>query len=297
MITRRGVLRGGAGLVMAGCGTAAYAVTIEPGFRLRVQSYAVEMPGWGARPPLTICITADLHAGGPWMPLSRVHRIVDAANALRPDLHVMLGDLPAHHRFVARPVPMADVADALAGLSAPLGTYAILGNHDWWDDPAADRIARPPSIRRLLERAGMPVLVNAAVRLRHGAGVWLLGTDSALAFGMRGPGAENLAAAMAPLRHDDAPAVLLAHEPDLFVRVPGRVGLTLSGHTHGGQVRLLGRSAYVPSRYGNRFAYGLVAEAGRQMVVSGGLGCSIAPVRLGVPPELTLVTLTAATSA
>ena len=67
--------------------------------------------------------------------------------------------------------------------------------------------------------------------------------------------------------------------------------MTLSGHTHGGQVRVFGHSPMVPSDYGNRYAYGLVEEGGRRLIVSGGLGCSIVPLRLGVPPELTLVHL------
>ncbi len=225
------------------------------------------------------------------MSLDRVQRIVATANALAPDLHVVLGDLPAHHSFVTKQVPMPEVARALAGLQAPLGRYAILGNHDWWDDPDALQSRRsPPLIHRFLNDAGVPVLANAARRLPHGEGVWLLGTDSALAFGRRRPGADNLRAALAPVR-DDAPAILLAHEPDIFPQVPGRIALTLAGHTHGGQVRVLGHSAVVPSRYGNRFAYGLIEEAGHCMVVSGGLGCSMLPVRFGVPPELTRVFL------
>ena len=273
----------------AGAATAAYAVTLEPGFRLAVQEHHVRVPGWGARPPLTICITSDLHAGEPWMPLARVRRIVEAANALGPDLHVMLGDLPAHHRFVTRAVPMGDVVAALGRLRAPLGCFAVLGNHDWWDDASATLTRRhPPRLRGMLDAAGLPVLANAARLLPHGEGVWLLGTDSMLAYGIRGPGAHNLRAALAPVE-GDAPAILLAHEPDLFPLVPPQVGLVLSGHTHGGQVRLLGHSAFVPSRYGNRYAYGLVEEAGHALVVSGGLGCSIAPVRFGVPPELTVV--------
>ncbi len=257
-----------------------------------MQEYSLELPGWGARPPLLICVLADLHAGDPWMPLARVRRIVAAANALAPDLHVVLGDLPAHHRFVTERVPMAAVADALAGLRAPLGRYAVLGNHDWWDDRAGQPPRRgPPAIRFLLDDVGVPVLANAARLLPHGDGVWLLGTDSTLAFGRRRPGADDLPAALAPLAGSDAPAILMAHEPDIFPRVPARVALTLSGHTHGGQVRLLGHSAVVPSRYGNRYAYGLVEEEGRCLVVSGGLGCSMVPVRLGVPPELTLIRL------
>ena len=68
--------------------------------------------------------------------------------------------------------------------------------------------------------------------------------------------------------------------------MPARVALTLSGHTHGGQVRLFGYSPIVPSGYGNRFAYGHVVETGRNLIVSGGLGCSILPIRFGVPPEI-----------
>jgi predicted MPP superfamily phosphohydrolase len=85
--------------------------------------------------------------------------------------------------------------------------------------------------------------------------------------------------------------ILMAHEPDIFVRVPDRVALTLCGHTHGGQVRLMGWSPVVPSAFGNRYAYGHVVEEGRHLVVSGGLGCSILPVRFGVPPEIVVVEL------
>ena len=295
MITRRKLLGTGAGALAASLAGTAYAVVIEPGFRLVVRSYDLSVPGWGDRPPLTICVTADIHAGEPWMPLGRIRRIVAVANALAPDLHVVLGDLPAHHAFVAARVPMPAVAAALGRLRAPLGCCAVLGNHDWWDDLDAQRTGRgPPAIRGLLERAGLLVLSNAAVRLPHGGGVWLLGTDSALAFRHGRGGADDLPAALAPLPDDGAPAILLAHEPDIFPEVPGRVALTLAGHTHGGQVRVFGHCPVAFSRYGDRYAYGLIQEAGHQMVVSGGLGCSVAPVRLGVPPELTVVTLSRA---
>jgi uncharacterized protein len=72
------------------------------------------------------------------------------------------------------------------------------------------------------------------------------------------------------------------------------VALTLCGHTHGGQVRLFGYSPVVPSSYGNRYAYGHVVEEDRSLIVSGGLGCAIFPVRIGVPPEIDLIDVTAA---
>ena len=81
--------------------------------------------------------------------------------------------------------------------------------------------------------------------------------------------------------------------PTSSPQVPERVSLTLSGHTHGGQVRLFGYSPRVPSRFGNRFAYGHIVEDNRHLIVSGGLGCSILPVRIGVPPEIVMVDVAA----
>ena len=101
---------------------------------------------------------------------------------------------------------------------------------------------------------------------------------------------DDLAKTLAKIT-DDAPVLLMAHEPDIFPEVPDRISLTLSGHTHGGQFRMFGYSPVVPSRYKNRYAYGHIIEDGRHLLVSGGLGCSIAPVRFGVPPEIVLLEL------
>jgi predicted MPP superfamily phosphohydrolase len=90
----------------------------------------------------------------------------------------------------------------------------------------------------------------------------------------------------------DDPVILLVHEPDIFTQVPERVSLTLAGHTHGGQVRIpVVPPVWTPSQYGARFAYGHIVERGRHMIVSGGLGCSKVPLRLGMPPEIVRVTL------
>ncbi len=132
------------------------------------------------------------------------------------------------------------------------------------------------------------------VEAKRGA-FWLAGTASIVAIplgGNRYRGLDDLPATLGAVT-DAEPVILLAHEPDLFVRVPERVSLTLSGHTHGGQVRLFGRSFVTPSEFGNRFAYGHVEEAGRHLIVSGGLGASIVPVRLGVPPEIVVIDIPA----
>ena len=229
------------------------------------------------------------------MPVARIEEIVDATNRLGADLTVLLGDFMAGHRFTTGPVPSEDWARALAGLKAPLGVHAILGNHDWWDDRAAQRKRQGPIVaRRALETAGIPVYENRVVRLQHGVHpFWLAGLGDQIAFILgrsRFLGVDDLAGTLDKVS-DNAPVILLAHEPDIFPKVPARVALTLSGHTHGGQVRLFGYSPVVPSKFGNRFAYGHIVETGRNLIVSGGLGCSIMPVRLGVPPEIVEVLL------
>jgi len=301
MITRRKFLRFLAGLSAFGTTTAAYGFGVEPLLRLRVARYDITPPRWPRGFELKIAAIADLHACDPWMSLAHIETIVERTNALQPDIVVLLGDYVAGHRHMRRQVPAAEWAAALAKLKAPLGLYAILGNHDYWDDRAVQREGQGKIIaRRALEDAGIPVYENDVVRLsKDSHPFWLAGLGDQLAYlparrfrPVHRVGVDDLDATLAKVT-DDAPVILLAHEPDVAMRVPKRVALQLSGHTHGGQVRLFGWSPVVPSRYGNRFAYGHV-KVNCDVVVSGGLGCSILPVRLGVPPEIVLVTLGAA---
>jgi uncharacterized protein len=298
MLSRRRFFKFIAGLGAATFSTAAYGVGIEPVLRLRVARYHVTPPQWPADLKLTIAAIADLHACEPWMSLGHIEAIVAQANALSPDLIVMLGDYVAGHRHITRRIEASEWAPRLAGLKAPLGVHAILGNHDYWDDREVQREGRgPTAARRGLEAAGVPVYENDAVRLtKDGRPFWLAGLGDQLAYWparrfrpVPRIGVDDLGATLAKVT-DDAPVILLAHEPDVAMRVPSRVALQLSGHTHGGQVRLLGWSPVVPSRYGNLLAYGH-AQLNCDVVVSGGLGCSIMPFRLGVPPEIVLVTL------
>jgi predicted MPP superfamily phosphohydrolase len=296
MASRRTVLKGLFATALAGIATGLYALVVEPVWRLRVQRWRLTPPGWPAGRPLRLVLISDLHACAPWMPLSRVARIVARAQALQGDLVLLMGDYRASHRFQRGRVPVEDVAPLLARLTAPLGVHAILGNHDWWDDGAAQkRRAGPIRTQEVLEAAGIPVLVNRVVRIdAPGGAFWLAGLDSQYAFldGAFGdaPGRDDLAGTLAQVT-DDAPVILLAHEPDIFPAVPPRVSLTLSGHTHGGQIRFGPWVPWVPSRYGARYAWGHIVEEARELVVSGGLGCSVLPLRLGAPPELTVVEL------
>jgi uncharacterized protein len=286
-LTRRRLITGAVGLVgLAASATAAYAGAVEP-FGLIVTPYAFTPPGWPAGRKLTISVIADLHAGGPDMTLPHVAHVIDTANALHSDLVVLLGDFKAWYRFKTEPVADEDWAAELGRLQAPLGIWAILGNHDWWHDLEG--------VRNALAKVHIPILENDAVLLgAPDRQFWLAGLGDQLAHWIgRGQfrGVDDLPGTMARIKTDD-PVLLLAHEPDIFPQVPERVALTLAGHTHGGQIRLpLIWPHFVPSRYGARFAYGHIVEDSRHMIVSGGLGTSIIPARFGVPPEIVHITL------
>jgi predicted MPP superfamily phosphohydrolase len=123
---------------------------------------------------------------------------------------------------------------------------------------------------------------------------WLAGLGDQIAHYLghsRFRGEDDLPGTLKSITTGD-PVILLVHEPDIFVRVPDRVSLTIAGHTHGGQIRLPFVSPnWVPSEFGARFAYGHIVESDRHLIVSGGLGCSKVPLRLGVPPEIVHITL------
>jgi uncharacterized protein len=295
MISRRLFLHSFAGLGAFSASTAAYGVS-EPVLQLRVTRYDLLPPRWPADFHLKIAVLADLHACDPWMTLDHIAAIVERANALNADIIVMLGDYVAGHSHVTSYVPAREWAAILAGLKAPLGVHAILGNHDWWEDHVVQRAGQGPTrARQALEAAGIPVYENDATRLtKDNRAFWLAGLGDQLAYlparrfrPVPRIGVDDLTATLAKVT-DDAPVILLAHEPDIARRVPSRVALQLSGHTHGGQVRLFGRSLILPS--GPRLVYGHV-RMNCDVIISGGLGCSFMPFRLGVPPEIVLVTL------
>jgi predicted MPP superfamily phosphohydrolase len=295
MLSRRHFLRTLSGVSVAGVSTVAYGFG-EPELQLHVTRYQILPPRWPADLTLKIAVVADIHACDPWMSLDRIQEIVEHTNALHADVIVLLGDYVAGHRHVTRFIPASEWAAVLSGLKAPLGVHAILGNHDYWEDRAVQREGAGTTIaRRAIESAGIPVYENDVQRLsKAGHPFWLAGLGDQLAYLfarrygiVRRIGVDDLSATLNKVT-DDAPVILLAHEPDVAHRVPSRVALQLSGHTHGGQVRLMGWSPVSPS--GQRLAYGHV-RMNCDVVVSGGLGCSIVPFRLGVPPEIVLVTL------
>ena len=294
------------GLSAASIGIGGYAVA-EP-WRLNVTRYRLTPPGWPKDLKLKLAAIADIHACDPWMSLARIRQIVARTNALDADAILLLGDYMAGDRMVkfSTRIPHDDWAAELAALKAPLGVHAVLGNHDWWEERAVqDRRAGPVKAAMALHNARIPVYENDVVRLeKDGRAFWLAGlgdqwafwpkVENYLAFVRHGKvdyeGVHDLPATLAKIT-DNAPVILMAHEPDIFPLVPDRVALTLSGHTHGGQIRLGSFAPVVPSKFGRRYTYGHIVEDNRNLIVSGGLGCSVMPVRFGSPPEIVVVEL------
>ncbi|MGR3614665.1 MAG: metallophosphoesterase [Paracoccaceae bacterium] len=264
---------------------------VEPALRVRVQHWHVKS---GTLPfnPLKIAVLSDLHAGTPNVTAERLTRIVARTNALGADVILLPGDFSATQTYFSRALPAAEIARLMGNLSAPLGVWAVLGNHDWWEDSDAQKQGEGPiHWHRLLGNVGIRVLENEAVLLDNG--MWLAGLADQHAIRgkfRRHAGVHDLDRTLASVPQD-VPLLFLAHEPDIFPELPDRVTLAVCGHTHGGQIRLFGRAPFVPSKFESRYSYGHIVEGDRHVVVSGGIGCSMVPVRLGVVPEITLITL------
>lgn len=169
-------------------------------------------------------------------------------------------------------------APLLKDLRAPLGVYSVLGNHDWWFDGGR--------VRQALEQNGMKVLENEALSVEtRGTSLWIVG------FADLWTRPQRITETVAQVPQN-ATVIALAHNPDIFPRLPQHVPLLIAGHTHGGQVRFpVFGSVIHPSDFGQRYARGHVFEDGHHLFVTTGIGTSIIPVRFGVPPEIVLMTV------
>ena len=255
-----------------------WAFVVEPN-RLLVNEETIGMKSWpSGLNGLRIAAVSDIHAGSPFIDDNKLRLLVERTNATRPDLIVLLGDYMVRDSWHSSQMKPEQIAQALKSLHAPLGVYAVLGNHDWWFDVS--------HVRAALEANGIKVIDNDVVRLeKNGLAFYVVGiadawslTDDITGTAIRVPTGE--------------PAIALTHNPDILPRLPPAFLLTLAGHTHGGQVNLpfIGRRI-VPSEFGQRYAAGHVEEEGKHLFVTTGVGTSVFPVRFRVPPEIAVLTL------
>lgn len=231
---------------------------------------------WPAQaPPIRVALISDPHLQGPDMPPARIARIAAQVAAQKPDLILLAGDFVGDRSLRTRDYSDAEISAALRHFRAPLGTWAVLGNHDHWRDG--------PAMRRALRAVGIPVLDNRAVRI---------GPLTLAGAGDTHTENENIPALVRSVARLPGPTLLFAHSPDIVPRLPPRFGLVLAGHTHCGQIVLpLIGAITSASNYGDRYRCGVVREPGRITVIGAGLGTSVLPLRYGALPDWWLVTL------
>jgi predicted MPP superfamily phosphohydrolase len=261
--------------LLAAGGLAVLATARALGRRPKICRHTVAIPGL---PPVfagyTIAQISDLHCG-PFTPGARIDRWVDKVNSLGADLVAVTGDLITSG---ADHVPT--VAAALARLRAPDGALGCMGNHDYFTDGDAFALE--------LERQGLRLLRNRGHLIeRPGGRLYFAGVDDTWTE------RDDLTRALHG-RPPGATTVLLAHDPQLFPAAAAQgVALTLSGHTHGGQLA----SPVAPKRWNlarfvTPFTAGIYHIGDAALYVNRGLGTTGPPIRLGVRPEITLLTLT-----
>ncbi len=268
--------------------TLIYLLIWEPVRDVEVITHKIDIEDWDAQ-PLRIGILADPHVGLPNMSLRRFHHICRQLNALDCDIIMLLGDYRARYLYKTSRYGLEEIADAMLKLNAPLGVWGVLGNHDWWDDHETMKRGEGSCISEAVFReAGLQMLENENTIIDKRFN--LVGLGDQWAFKIRGGfrGVDDLTAAMKGIDRK-LPTILMAHEPDVFSGLDEEIVLTISGHTHGGQVVVNGKHLNSSKKYGYSYLYGHYKENDRHLVVSGGLGTSVFPLRFGRPPELTIV--------
>ena len=236
----------------------------------------VPIPVKGLSPALegfTIAVLADFHLY-PLTQLELIEKAVVMANALKPDLTVLLGDYVWHEVEA-----IFDLAPVLARLNARHGVFATTGNHDYWTDIDVISLA--------MKEVGLPLFVNEGVPITTGSSeLYLAILDDGWS------GAPDMQATMQNLS-PGATTVLISHEPDLADKysLDKRIALQLSGHSHGGQIRFPGVGALILPYLAWKYDYGLYHVNDMWLYTNRGLGVTNEPVRFNCPPEVTEITL------
>lgn len=240
-----------------------------PGMRRTTFDFANLSSQWDG---LTILQISDVHAGL-YMTVDRMQRIRDLANSTPADLVVFTGD-----QIDRRPMDAELFIDGFRGISAPLGVYGVLGNHDY-------RVSQRRAIETM-EHAGITPLVNrTAIINRGGQPLAIAGVDDFTSPSPQGPDFRILR------DHPEAFRVLLCHQPQGWdIAKNEGADLTLAGHTHGGQIALPTRN-FNPARVYTKYIAGPYSTQDSMLYVSRGIGVGAVPLRVGSPPEMDLITL------
>lgn len=260
-----------------------WSTLIEPN-QLVVKNVNLTIPKWDkANSNLKIVVISDIHAGSSFIGIKKIRKIVEITNSQKPDVVLILGDYMIHGKLTNKilknftPIKPELIANELGKIKSKYGIISILGNHDYWYNAT--------EVANSLKKNNITVLENNSIKIHTPKSFWVSGLTDLIAAN------PNIQKTLKPIK-DDAPVIMLSHSPDMFPLIPSRISLTLAGHTHGGQVTLpiLG-SLIVPSMYGQHYAKGHIIENRRHIYIDSGIGTSILPVRLGNPPDITVLKL------
>lgn len=273
--TRREVLKlSAASAATIGLGVLGYGCAVRQSVELsRVEVTLDNLPP--AFDDLTIAQLTDIHHGM-FTGAEYIDRCVQIVNELKPDLIALTGDFTYGGKRYIEPC-----AEVLGGLRARIGTYAVLGNHDYYVGASAVAVA--------LKRAGCAVLIDKLERLElRGEKLWLAGIDDLYY------GTTDLKQLLRDVPREAA-RIAFSHNPDFieeFAAKSEHTDLMISGHTHGGQIRFpLAGAPHISSSYGQRYAAGLNRNGAMQIYTSRGIGTILLPTRVDCPPEIVLFTL------
>jgi predicted MPP superfamily phosphohydrolase len=239
-----------------------------------VMAYPPDVP----RRPIRIALLTDTHLSPPDSTRERLDRIVDLVNAQKADIILLGGDYVGDGKGFGE-YPLPAITAPFGRLRAPLGVIAVPGNHDifYYDQQPYD------FLREGFARIDLPLLINRAVRRGP---LTIGGIDDPMR------GRPDIAGTVAQMRRLGGLPIVLTHSPDNFPALTAATPLTLTGHTHCGQIALPWFGAiYVPAATGRRYACGRYDEAGKTLIVSAGVGTSGLPFRLAAPPDIWVVTI------
>jgi uncharacterized protein len=264
------------------------AYSFAESYRVEVKQITITSPDLPiAFDGTTVVLLTDIHRGW-FFSQDRVERLVDRVNALEPDLIMLGGDY-----VYASTDYEASCFSELAGLRAPAGRFAALGNHDYGEyGNDGNDYADPTLAIQAIRDAGITVLDNQAV--------WVEKAGARIRIGGVGDYQEDtplLAPTMEGTSASDF-VLLVCHNPDYAEQLPvGAVDLMLSGHTHGGQVTFFGQWApFLPSDYGQKYRTGVVSTEATTVVVSNGIGTIFPPIRFFARPQIVVITLRTGTT-
>lgn len=259
-----------------------WSILIEPRW-IAARNLDVSLPSSGSLAGLKVVVASDWHfTKRPlWrvMTVERAQSIVNKINASHPDIVLLPGDFIADSDYKPTIAATAEeeIASVLGQIRAPLGVYAVLGNHEWWFGGK--------KFKNALSKHGIQVIENEAVPIKE-TGAWIVGVGD----DFTGHAKPKLALKKLP---NNAPALIMMHDPAVFAEFPPNLNaISFAGHTHGGQVYLPWLGALVlPGRASRAWAYGWVKENENKMYVTSGLGVSILPVRFNMRPEWVTFTI------